>query len=301
MLKQKIAAGVLGLAMVLPMMASADTATDAQNQIQTLLSQIKALQEQIRTIISSNGGMMGGHHDDNSTSTPDGTGNGNGPCFMPMRGFGMGARGEDVKELQKMLRGEEASQFQGEATGFFGPQTAKALGRWQKHHGISSSTVGSMGPRTQDFLKKRCGGEGKDDKGGMMMHMPAHITGSITAVSGNDITVTNGDGKMVVVHVTASTTIKVWSGTSTAPTAGTLGDLTSGKKIAADGPKNADGSINAVHVMVGTTLPMMNMMGKGKDDERGGMMDGHGNENRGQSDQYTHGTMGDMMGGQGNH
>ena len=194
MFKQKVAAGLLGLAMVIPMIASADTASDAQNQIQTLLSQIKTLQEQIRTIISSNPGAMGGH---TGTTTPQGNGR---PCFMPMRGLGMGSHGDDVKGLQEMLRGEEASEFQGQATGFFGPQTAKALGRWQMHNGISSSTSGSMGPRTQDFLKKRCGGEGKDDKGGrggMMMHMPAHIAGSITTANGNDITVTNGDGKMV--------------------------------------------------------------------------------------------------------
>jgi len=289
MFKQKIAAGLLGLAMVIPMIASADTTTDAQNQIQTLLGQIKALQEQIRTIISSNPGA-GGH---TGTTTPQG----NGPCFMPMRTFGMGAKGDDVKGLQQMLRGEAASEFQGEATGFFGPQTAKALGRWQMHMGISSSTNGSVGPRTKDFFKKRCGGD-DHGRGGMMMNMPAHITGSITTASGNDITVTNDGGKIVVVHVNATTTVKVFNGTTTAPTTGSLSDLTVGKKIAADGPKNTDGSINAVHVMVGDKLPMMNMMGQGKDGEHGGMMGGQGNENPGKGDQYTHSSMGGMMGGQ---
>ncbi len=306
MLKQKIAAGLLGLAMVVPMIASADTMTDAQNQIQTLLSQIKALQEQIRTIMSSNQGAGGGIPGSMGTTTPQGGGNGNGPCFTPTRTLGMGAKGDDVKGLQKMLQGEDVSEFRSEATGVFGPATAKALARWQMHNGISSSTGGTVGPRTQDFLKKRCG-PGHDDQGGrgnkMMMNMPAHTMGSITTTNGNDITVVDGDGKMIVVHTTATTTIKVWNGTSTAPTTGSLTNLVVGKKIAADGPKNSDGSINAVHVMVGDRLPMMKMQGM-MDDNRGGAMGGHGANDvkNGENDNYTHGTMGGMMGaGQSNH
>jgi peptidoglycan hydrolase-like protein with peptidoglycan-binding domain len=272
MFKQKIAAGLLGLAMVLPMIASADTTSDAQNQIQTLLSQIKALQEQIRTIIGANPGIAGGGNA--GTTTPNG-----GPCFMPTRSLGMGAHGDDVKGLQEMLRNDRESGFTGTTSGFFGPQTAKALGRWQHRMGISSSTDGSVGPRTQDFFRKRCGGEGRDGhgmKGGMMMNMPAHITGSITLANGNAITIAGANGQSVVVNITGTTTIKVFNGTSTAPTAGSVSDLIVGKKIAADGPKNADGSITAVHVMVGDTLPMMNMMGQGKDGEHGGMMGGPG-------------------------
>ena len=287
MFKQKLAAGILGLAMVLPMIASADTTTDAQNQIQTLLNQIKTLQEQIRTIISSNPGIVPGHHDGNGTTTPQGDGNGGTPCFMPMRALGMGAKGDDVKNLQEWLRGEDG--FSGVSTGFFGSQTAKALARWQQRNGISSSSVGTVGPRTQDFFKKRC--EGRDDhgqKGGMMMNMPAHIAGSITTTNGNDITVVNGDGRIVVVHVTGTTTIKVWSSTSTPAVTGSLSDLIVGKKVAADGPKGADGSITAVHITVGTMLPKMDMPG---------MMGGHMDDNDSKtSDSYTHGAMGGMMG-----
>lgn len=288
MFRQKLAAGVLGLAMMLPMVASADATTDAQNQIQTLLSQIKALQEQIRTIIGTNPGTAtGGWH--NASTTPSqngdcGTGNG--------RGLKLGQRGDDVKNLQEMLRGDSNSGFTGTSTGFFGPMTERALKRFHDRNGMGTTTDNLA----NSFMRKHCENRGNDDKGkngGMMMNMPAHIAGSITTTNGNDITVVNGDGRMVVVHVSATTTIKVFTGTTTAPTVGSLSDLAVGKKVAADGPKNADGSINAVHINVGMMLPPMNMSG---------MMGGHGyeNDNNGGNkgnDSYTHGSMGDLMSG----
>ena len=54
-INRKFAAFMVAATVVLPFAASAET-TDLQNQIQSLLSQIKALQEQLKTLVASNPG-----------------------------------------------------------------------------------------------------------------------------------------------------------------------------------------------------------------------------------------------------
>jgi len=97
----------------------------------------------------------------------------------------------------------------------------------------------------------------------MMMNV-MWVRGTISANNTSSITVTT-DGGSTVVNITASTSIKVFTGTTTAPTMGTITDLIVGKQVMAGGTKNSDGSIQANSIAVGDNLPMM--MG---DDSHGG-------------------------------
>jgi hypothetical protein len=92
-------------------------------------------------------------------------------------------------------------------------------------------------------------------QGGMNMMF---VRGSISANNTSSITVTT-DGNTIVVNISASTSIKVFAGTSTPPTAGTVTDLVVGKNVMAGGQRNSDGSIQASMISVGDNLPMMKM------------------------------------------
>lgn len=80
-------------------------------------------------------------------------------CIKLNRNLGVGSQGDDVKSLQEMLKSREESGFTGNATGFFGPMTAKALMRFQTANGIASSSnaTGGVGPMTRAFFERRCG------------------------------------------------------------------------------------------------------------------------------------------------
>ncbi len=258
-LSKRAVAGLVVATAIMPLFAFADT-SDLQSQIQSLLSQIKALQEQIRTLIASSSGAGTGDGwkigsttppswKDTSNNVPPGQ-IGKMTCVTIARNLRVGSHGEDVKNLQQILSQDSESGFQGSATGFFGPLTAQAVMKFQKRMGIASSTDGSVGTLTRGFFERQCGA------------MPSIISGTITASGGSTITIQNKENKSVIVNITASTTIKIFSGTSTPPTTGTTSDLVVGKTAVADGPKNADGSIQAVHIAVGM-VPMPPMSGPG--------------------------------------
>src|SRR5262249_15199164 len=145
------------------------------------------------------------------------------------------------------------NDFHGSATGFFGPLTAHAMMMFQMHNGIASSTDGSVGPLTRGFFQRHCGngeGMGNGQGGGMNgmgggqgggwnqggMMMGTMVRGSITANNTTNIVV-QSDGGNITVNISASTTIKIFNGTSTPPTAGSVTDLTVGKQVMAGGPK----------------------------------------------------------------
>ncbi len=265
---KKLLTGFIVASAMIPLFASAQ-ATDVQSQIQSLLSQIQALQQQIKTLLASSTNTEPiGISPTQGSSTPPWEGvirNGMMPpgqigkmaCITLNRNLGIGSHGDDVKNLQQMLQQDPESNFHGSATGFFGPMTAKAMMMYQMHMGIASSSTGEVGPMTRSFLERQCG---KGLTGGMnagsndMMRGPG-VSGTITANSGSSITIQNKDGKSIVVNVSASTTIMVWNGTSTPPTAGTISDLVVGKVAAAQGQPNSDGSLNAMNIKVGTPPP----------------------------------------------
>jgi peptidoglycan hydrolase-like protein with peptidoglycan-binding domain len=306
---KKIAGVMIAAAFAVPMIASAESAsttgnTTMQAQIQMLLSQIKMLQEQIKTIIasSSNGGFGFGQGWSNSSTTgqwtPPGQ-MGKQMCITLNRSLHQGDSGDDVISLQQMLQQDPNSDFTGSATGFFGPLTAQAMKRFQMKNGIATSSDGTLGPMTRGFLERRCGNGldgmtgkpmnpgmgngqgGPNGKDGMPGMMAAAIRGTITANNGSSITVQT-DGGTVTVNITSSTTIKVLptvtSGTppsTVGATTGTIADLVVGKKVIAMGPKNSDGSIQAMGIAVGDNLPPlppMNIQGG----TGGNMMYGNG-------------------------
>lgn len=273
-------AGMTMAAMLLPVIASADT-IDVQSQIQALLSQIQTLQQQLRTLVASSTSAMGGEHGwMMGSTTPVAMPSGQiakAACVTLNRNLGVGSRGDDVKGLQQMLSDDSESGYSGGVTGYFGPATARAMAKYQTRFGIASSSTGFVGALTRGFFEKRCG-EGLGTQAGDQHDlMNAAIGGTITVAGASSITVQDSAGTSVVVNLTASTSIQVFNGTSTPPTVGSAADLTVGRSVRAQGTKNSDGSVTAVHIAVGT-LPTPSMM----DGEHGmGMMPINGGQNTG--------------------
>ena len=100
---------------------------------------------------------------------------------------------------------------------------------------------------------------GKMPESGMMMGMA--VRGTISAVGSSSVTIQT-DGGSTTANITASSTIKVFVGTTTPPTTGTIADLVVGKMVIVMGQKNADGSIQAINIVVGDNLPTMKMGGE---------------------------------------
>jgi peptidoglycan hydrolase-like protein with peptidoglycan-binding domain len=276
--RNKIAAALVIAAFAAPMMASAETtanislSSDMQVRIQALLSQIKALQEQIKTLVGSSTFTQGWNNGSSTMGMPVGQ-MGKMACISLTRNLRQGDQGDDVKSIQQLLLDDPNAGFTGSATGFFGPLTMKAMMHFQMNNGIASSTDGSVGPLTRGFFERRCG-KGLDGMQGGMGKMPGGdmmnvmwVRGTISANNTSSITVST-DGNSVVVNITASTSIKVFAGTSTSPTVGSVTDLTVGKHVLAGGKKNSDGSIQATEISVGDNLPMM----KGPGDNGGSGM-----------------------------
>ena len=75
---------------------------------------------------------------------------------------------------------------------------------------------------------------------------PAGLGGTVTAVGADTITVADASGATATIRVTSTTTYRTAAGT------GTLAGVTVGSIVRAEGVKNADGSLNATAVRVGT-------------------------------------------------
>ena len=69
------------------------------------------------------------------------------------------------------------------------------------------------------------------------------IAGTVTAINGNDVTVTKRDGTTATIHVSGSTTYRVQGVTSP-----TLSDVKVGARIVAEGTLRTDGSLDAARV-----------------------------------------------------
>src|SRR6185369_11374404 len=123
---RKIATLLMVAAFAAPIVASAQATTtggvsnDMQAQIQALLSQIKILQAQIKNILASSTGGMGGGMGmgwNNGSSTgmmPMGQ-MGKMACITLTRSLHQGDSGDDVMSLQQMLQQDPNSGFTGNA------------------------------------------------------------------------------------------------------------------------------------------------------------------------------------------
>lgn len=173
------AAALVTLAfLAVPAAASADTMSDLQAQIQSLMSQLKALQEQLHQELAStspSGGWMiasttiprWGDEAHGASAAPGQWHMGSStPCIALSRSLAQGAFGDDVRELQQKLIDEGDLDESAGVTGFFGPLTAAAVHKMQAHFGIASTT-GTVGPMTRRFLRKGCEDVSQDDKPGM--------------------------------------------------------------------------------------------------------------------------------------
>ncbi|MEK7500929.1 MAG: peptidoglycan-binding domain-containing protein [Patescibacteria group bacterium] len=156
-----IAAAVLAVgAKALPTLAQTDTSVEAlQKQIQLLLSQMQALQQQVTTLRSTPATtpttttapttvptpvispVTGPGADDELTAE-----RGTIPPPNIFRTLRRGSRGNDVRALQEYLAEDPTIYPQGFTTGFYGPSTETAVKRWQTKYGVE--VIGIVGPKT---------------------------------------------------------------------------------------------------------------------------------------------------------
>ena len=271
----RFAGFALAITMLAPALAAADTVSDLQNQIQTLLGQVKTLQQQLFSLRASS---------TTASTTPGMLPPGqvkNAACLTLTRDLRMGARGEDVKQIQNLLAEDTDIHFDGGATGVFGPKMANAMARFQLKMGIASSTDGSVGPRSRAFFMRGCGegqkgenklGEGRPAPmmGGIgMMPKGAFAAGTVASNTGSVITITTPDNKTMTVNIVASTSIELFATATSTPAVSTISSLTIGMMAVADGTPNSDGSITAMHVRAapaGIRIPTKDGAGPRLDD-----------------------------------
>jgi peptidoglycan hydrolase-like protein with peptidoglycan-binding domain len=145
MKNQYLVASFIISSLFVPGLASAQSASDIQAQIQSLLSQISALQAQLSNLPIST----------TITTSSD-------SCPNLYRMLSRGSRGSDVIALQKFLI-SEGLMTSDAATGFFGPMTEAAVQRWQAQNSIVASGdvrttgYGVVGARTRAAITARCG------------------------------------------------------------------------------------------------------------------------------------------------
>lgn len=164
-------------------------------QIQALLAQIATLKQQILGLLGNPGNTNGNGNDGNASSTPAF----NHGCPVLNRNLGIGSRGDDVKSVQELLSQEDGNFPSDDITGFFGPATSEAIARLQAANGVASTTTGTVGPLTREFLGRHCGeieGEGHlkgTAKSWMDMHS-ASTTSSTTLHGQFNVQHGHGDG-----------------------------------------------------------------------------------------------------------
>src|SRR3989344_2605214 len=119
MRKQYFLASFIISALLVPLLANAATVDEIRAQIQSLISQITALQAQLSNLTS----------DTTTISTPSNS------CPNLYRALSRGSRGSDVISLQQFFIAQGLLDSDS-ATGFFGPLTEVAVQRWQAQNSI---------------------------------------------------------------------------------------------------------------------------------------------------------------------
>lgn len=269
--------GLLLAIAIMPVMASAETISDLQSQIQALMNQIKDLQEKVVVLRqASTTEMMRGEgkkigqmmdrddEKDKKTMSFD--------CPELKRDLGVGSRGNDVKEIQKMLA-KDPSLYSGTTTGYFGPQTTKAMAKFQTKYGIASTSTGFVGKITREFFGKKCGwilGVSNPHNEQQKANLGVMIPGVVTSNDGATLSFSTKDGVIKSVQIASSTVFQKWTATSTPPTKVTISDATIGSQIVVEGKELSKGVITAILVKIG--FPMMQQERKQEEIEKLRMM-----------------------------
>ena len=146
MMIRRVTTAVAIVALSLPFFASAQTADSIKQQIDVLLRQIAALQEQLRNVQAVEQPQV--------IPIPR-------ACPSFIRALSRGARGSDVGALQTFLAGE-GLLANDSITGFFGQLTEQAVQRWQAQNTIVSygdavsTGYGVVGVRTRAAISALC-------------------------------------------------------------------------------------------------------------------------------------------------
>ena len=109
-----------------------------------------------------------------SSSSMPMIGSGTPMCRKFARALSVGAKGDDVKDLQEMLH--ERGYLSASSTGYFGMVTKAAVAKFQKDGGLNPS--GFFGDLSRKHHEKRCDeGMGRDDDRGMGSTTPPMMGG----------------------------------------------------------------------------------------------------------------------------
>ncbi|MEI7720056.1 MAG: peptidoglycan-binding domain-containing protein [bacterium] len=172
---KSVLGAAVGFSMLVPVAAFASGLTSSQvNAIVSLLQSFNASTDVVSNVQAVLNGQAPAHNQ------KDGSGEGVGStttmrmmpagqiglpmgqagkmaCIALTRNLGLGAKGDDVKQLQEMLAEDPENGFAASSTGTFGPMTMRAMKRFQEKNDVASTTTGLVGPATRDFFERRCG------------------------------------------------------------------------------------------------------------------------------------------------
>lgn len=114
--------------------------------------------------------------------------------------------------------------------------------------GVSSAVIANVqAVLTGQSVSGNTGGQ--SEQGNPMIGV---VRGTISANNSSSITMQTATGTSTVVDITASTTISIFTSTSTPATQGSVTDLTVGETAIAEGTQNTDGSLTALRIRAGT-------------------------------------------------
>ena len=139
--------------------APSSTGGNIYTRIHDLLNQIAALKAQIAGLLVEQ--RPGGTATSTVATTSVVT------CFNFDRDLRNGDRGDDVKQLQRILASDPSIFPPGSITGFFGHRTEAAMKQYQRKFGIftsASTTTGFVGPMTRKHLNAYCKAQWKEER-----------------------------------------------------------------------------------------------------------------------------------------
>lgn len=269
-MKTTIKSTATGMAMLLalvPVLASADTVSDLQAQIQNLMRQLKSLQQQLSQAQASSTGTTTPWNKPRwgNASSTTGMPPGLSDCPEIKRELKRGMRGDDVTAVQQFLQQNPQSGFTGQPTGFFGEVTERAMKKMKGVMGVGQSE--DLRSLMKDCMKERREDrkeERWEDRQGMGEIVRGMIAGTVQSVGTNSfIVVVPMSSTTRIVTTTASTTFEVKSSATSAATTGSIVNIAVGAMVIVRGQVQADKSITAASVIIlpAGILPPMPSLG----------------------------------------